>query len=59
MLREVINELKTKYHNVGSLVEWLERRNCKHGLGSKPTRVVLLCPWERHLMALSTVWWSW
>ena len=34
---------------VGSVVEWLERRNCDRlGLGSKPTRAILLCPWERH-----------
>ena len=24
----------------------------QHGLGSKPTRVILLCPWERHFTAL-------
>ena len=23
----------------------------QHSIGSKPTRVILLCPWERHFMA--------
>ena len=44
----------------GSVVEWLKRRaRNQHGLGSKPTRAILLCPWERHFTALSPVWWSW
>ena len=29
-----------------------------HGLGSKPTRAILLCPWERHFTPLSSAWWS-
>ena len=38
----------------GSVVEWLKRRaHDQHGLGSKPTRAILLCPWERHFMARS------
>ena len=41
------------------MVELLERRAYdQHGLGSKPTRAILLCPWERHFTALSPVWWS-
>ena len=28
-------------------------------IGSKPTRVILLCPWDRHFTALSPAWWSW
>ena len=33
---------------VGSVIEWLECRNCdQHGLNSKPTGAILLCPWER------------
>ena len=44
----------------GSEVEWLERRVYdQHGLGSKPTHAILLCPWERHFTALSPAWWSW
>ena len=40
--------------------EWLMRRTCdQHGLGSKPTRTILLCTWERHFTALSPAWWSW
>ena len=31
----------------------------QHGLSSKPTRAILLCPWERHFTALSPAWWSW
>ena len=45
---------------VSSVVEWSKRRvNDQHGLGSKPTRAILLCPWERRFMALSPVWWFW
>ena len=45
---------------VGSMVEWLECRDCnRHGLGTKSTRAILLCPWERHFTALSPAWWSW
>ena len=45
---------------IGSLVKWLER--CaygQHGLGLKPTRIILLCPWEKNFTALSPAWWSW
>ena len=46
--------------NVGSLVEWLKRRaRDQYGLGSKPTRAILLCPWERHFKAHSPAWWFW
>ena len=42
------------------IVIFLEKIACdQHCLGSKPTCVILLCPWERHLMALSPAWWSW
>ena len=42
------------------MVERLERRDCdRRGLGSKPTRAILLCPWKRHFLALSPAWWSW
>ena len=45
---------------VGSVVEWLKpRARDQHGLGSKPNRAILLCPWERHFTALSLAWWSW
>ena len=46
--------------DVGSMVEWLKHRtDDQHGLGSKPTCAILLCPWERHFTALSPAWWSW
>ena len=46
--------------DVSSVVERLKRRACdQHGLGSKPTRAILLCPWERHFTAHSPAWWSW
>ena len=36
------------------MVEWLKRRDCdRHGLVSKPTCAILLCPYKRHFMALS------
>ena len=50
------------------MVEWLKRRarNPKqifvyvnHGISSKPTRAILLCPWKRHFTALFPAWWSW
>ena len=45
---------------VCSVVEWLKRRAYdRHGSGSKPTRAILLCPWERHFAALAPAWWSW
>ena len=31
----------------------------QHGLGSKPTRAILLRPWERYFTAFPLVWWSW
>ena len=44
---------------VGSVVEWLKHRtDDQHGLGSKSTCAILLCPWERHFTALSPAWWS-
>ena len=34
----------------------VECHDCdRHGLGSKPTRIILLCPWERHFTAVSRV----
>ena len=42
------------------MVEWLKHRaRDQHGLGSKFTRAILLCPWEIHFMAHSPAWWSW
>ena len=42
------------------VVEWLKHRaRNQHGLGSKPTRAILLCLWERHFTAHSPAWWSW
>ena len=42
------------------MVKWLEHQACEqHGLSSKPTRAILLCPWERHFTAYSPAWWSW
>ena len=51
--------LKTKhfFHRQRGRVK---RRACdQRGLGSKPTRVILWCLWERHFTALSSIWWSW
>ena len=45
---------------VGSVVEWLGRRDCdRHGLDSKATRSILLCLWESHFKEISPVWQSW
>ena len=45
---------------VGSVVQWLECWDCDpHGLSSKLTRAILLCPWKRLFTALSPAWWFW
>ena len=45
---------------VGSVVKWLKcPTHDQHGLGSKPSRTILLCLWERHFTAHSPAWWSW
>ena len=50
----------TRDTNTQDLVEWLKRRAYnQHGLSSKSTRAILLCPWERHHTAPSPAWWSW
>ena len=42
------------------MVEWLKCwARDQHGLSSKPTRTILLCPRERHFTAHSPTWWSW
>ena len=42
------------------MVEWLECQACdQHSLGLKPTRTILLCPWEGHFIAFYPAWWSW
>ena len=38
---------------IETLVELLERRDFdRHGLGSKSTRAILFCLWERHFTCL-------
>ena len=42
------------------VIEWLKRRAYgQYGVSSKPTRAILLCPWERHVTAHSPAWCSW
>ena len=42
------------------MVEWLKHRlRDQHDIGSKPTRAILLCPWERHFTAHSPACWLW
>ena len=61
---KVANHLHSRvkhHHNkvVGSMVEWLECRDCdRHGTGSKPTRAILLYSWKRHLTTVSPACWS-
>ena len=64
MLKKVLEDFCLN-HNcevkgiAGSVVEWLKRRaRDQHGLSSKPTRAILLCPWERHFTAHFPAW-SW
>ena len=52
--------LSATWSSVGSVVEWLKRRaRDQHGLGSKPTRSILLCPWERYFTTHFSACWSW
>ena len=45
---------------VSSVIEWLKQRtDDQHGLSSKLTCAILLCPWERHFTAQFFSWWSW
>ena len=47
-------------NRIGSVVEWLKcRARDQHGLSSKTTHTILLCPWERHLTAHSPACLSW
>ena len=56
-----INSLSATWSSVvGSVIELLKcRARDQHGLGSKPTRAILLCPWGRHFTADFPAWWSW
>ena len=57
---QMMKATMTKINYVGSVVKWLKRRAYnQHGLGSKPPRTILLCPWERHFTAHSPAWWYW
>ena len=54
------NRINASNRVIASVVEWLKRRAYdQHGLGSKPTCAILLCPWERHFTALFPACWSW
>ena len=45
---------------VGSVIEWLERRDCdRHDIGSKPTRTILVCCSEKNFTEIFPAWWSW
>ena len=51
---------KVLQNYVGSMVEWLKRRDCgRHGLGSKSILAILLSPWETHFTTFSSAWRSW
>ena len=52
MLRELVEEQLI-------ILNGQRRTRDQHGNGSKPTRAILLCTWERHFTALSPAWWSW
>ena len=56
---DILNRLERCYNNkrfFGSVVECLENRAYdQHGLGSKPTRIIRLCYWEKHFTPLSRV----
>ena len=60
--RLILNRLhkKNDCDQVGSVVEWLERRDCdRYGLGLKSAHAILLFLLKRHFTTLSPAWWSW
>ena len=43
--------------HVSSVAEWLKcRADDQHGLGSKPTRAILLRSWEKRFTTFSPAW---
>ena len=53
-----INILLVFKNSINSVVEWLKcQARDQHGLGSKPTHITLLRPWERHFTAHFPAWW--
>ena len=43
-----------RFSLVASLFEWLKHRDCdQYNVGSKPTCIILLCPWQRYFTAPS------
>ena len=54
------NISKEKSNLVGSVFEWLERRDCdRYDLDSKLTRAFLLWPLKKYFIALSPSWRFW
>ena len=47
------------YHFKKLLKKCFAMARDQHGLGSIPTRAILLYPWKRHFTAHSPAWWSW
>ena len=48
------------FYFVDSVIEWLDHSAYdQHGISSKLTHAILLCPWERHFTALFPACWSW
>ena len=42
------------------MIKWLRcSAYDQHGVSSKPTQVIPLCPWERHFTTFFPAWWSW
>ena len=60
MVKYEFENMKIKFANikmVGNVVQWLAcHAYDQHGLSSKSTCTILLCPWERHFTALSSAW---
>ena len=49
-----------KHFFVDSVVEWLKRRvGDEYDFGSKSTRAILWCPWERHFTGLFSIKCCW
>ena len=58
MIENIVERCSTLF--VDSLGERLEHRDCdRHGLCSKLTCAILLCPWKRHFTAFAPAWRLW
>ena len=54
-----LHKMTTPQEKAQCVSWWPTWSRDQHRLGSKLTRVILLCPWEKRFTALFPAWWSW